>query len=203
MASGVVLISVLTQTFDFSLTPPVYKGLFITRPYCGLHSWARANHAWAARSHVEYGLGYTKGYNTPVVGYPPPTHPQRYVSHPPLKTLIAAFGMLLIGVADWRVRLFDLLLSVPVLLLILLLLRKLYDAPIALVSGLLLVVLPISAYFYFEPLIFLMGLWALYRYLILTGRMPDAPQPRRRYFFELGEFWGQTFPYSLRETVHR
>ena len=39
LAPGVVLISVLTQTFDFSLSPPAYKGLFITRPYRGLHDW--------------------------------------------------------------------------------------------------------------------------------------------------------------------
>jgi hypothetical protein len=57
LASGVVLISVLTQTFDFSLTPPAYNGLFITRPYCGLHDWHFAHQAWDARSHVKYGLG--------------------------------------------------------------------------------------------------------------------------------------------------
>jgi len=77
--------------------PPSYRGLFITRPYYGLHSWHNANRAWAARSHVNYGLGYTKGYRTPAVGDPPPAHPQRYVSHPSLETLITAFGMLLFG----------------------------------------------------------------------------------------------------------
>jgi len=52
-AFGVILISILTNVFDFSLKPPSYKGLFITRPYYGLHSWARANRAWAARSHIK------------------------------------------------------------------------------------------------------------------------------------------------------
>ncbi len=97
LALGVVSVSILTWTFDFSLSPPSYHGLFITRPYYGLHSWASANHAWAARSHLKYGLGYTKGYHTPAVGYPPPANPQRYVS-PPLETLITAFGMLLLGI---------------------------------------------------------------------------------------------------------
>ncbi len=100
LAAGVVLVSILTRTFDFSLSPLSYHGLFITRPYYGLHSWASANHAWAARSHLKYGLGYTKGYHTPAVGYPPPANPQRYVSHPPLPTLIAAFGMLLFGATE-------------------------------------------------------------------------------------------------------
>ena len=53
--------------------------LFVTRPYYGLHSWGSANRAWAARSHVNYGLGYTKGYRTLVVGDPPPAHPQAVI----------------------------------------------------------------------------------------------------------------------------
>ena len=121
-AFGVILILILTRVFDFSLKPTSYNGLFINRPYYGLHSWATANRAWAARNHIKYGLGYTKGYHTLAVGDPPPAHPQRYVSHPSLVTLITAFGMLLFGTEEWQVRLFDLILSVPVLLLIMLLL---------------------------------------------------------------------------------
>ena len=64
LAFGVILVSIGTRTFDFSLTPPSYNGLFITRPYCGLHDWHFAHLAWDARSHVKYGLGYTKGYHT-------------------------------------------------------------------------------------------------------------------------------------------
>jgi len=74
-AFSVILISILTRVFDFSLKPTSYKGLFINRPYYGLHSWANANRAWAARNHVKYGLGYTKGYHTLAVGDPPPVHP--------------------------------------------------------------------------------------------------------------------------------
>ena len=37
-------------------------------------------------------------------------------------TLITAFGVLLFGTEEWQIRLFDLVLSVPVLLLIMLLL---------------------------------------------------------------------------------
>ena len=102
-AFGIIIVSIVTRVFDFSLMPPSYQGLFITRPYYGLHSWANANRAWAARSHVKYGLGYTRGYRTLVVGDPPPTHPQRYVSHPSLETLITAFGMLLFGTGEWAI----------------------------------------------------------------------------------------------------
>jgi len=185
LAFGVILISIFTRVFDFSLMPLSYKGLFITRPYYGLHSWGSANRAWNARSHVKYGLGYTKGYRTLVVGDPPPAHPQRYVSHPSLKTLINAFGMLLLGSQEWQVRLFDLILSIPVLLLILFLLRKLYGCGCALLSCLLLVSLPLSAYFGFKPLMTLIGLWALWRYLLLTGQIGDGHKPKRRHFLEL------------------
>ncbi len=74
-ACGVVLIWVLVRVFDFTLLPPTYKGLVITQPFYGLHSWDLADRAWAARSHLKYGLGYTKGLRTLVVGDPPPLIP--------------------------------------------------------------------------------------------------------------------------------
>jgi hypothetical protein len=92
LAVGVILVSVMTRAFDFSLSPPSYHGLFITRPYCGLHDWHFAHQAWDARSHLKYGLAYTKGYRTSVVGNPPPSNPQHYVSHPPLEILTGYLG---------------------------------------------------------------------------------------------------------------
>jgi len=86
--------------------------------------------------------------------------------------------MLLLGSQEWQVRLFDLILSIPVLLLILLLLRKLYGIGCALLSGLLLVSLPLSTYFGFKSLMTLIGLWALWRYLLLTGQSHDGPKPK-------------------------
>ncbi|MBN1806484.1 MAG: hypothetical protein JW837_14645 [Sedimentisphaerales bacterium] len=93
----IILISIFLRVFDFSLKPVSYKDLFINRPFCGLHSWAGANRAWAARSHVKYGLGYTRGYHTLAVGDPPPVHPQRYVSHPAFETLIGECRFILLG----------------------------------------------------------------------------------------------------------
>ena len=78
-AFGVILISILICVFDVSLKPISYKGLFINRPYYGLHSWANANRAWAAGNHVKYapglyqGLPYPKlrGIRAPVRTYKP------------------------------------------------------------------------------------------------------------------------------------
>jgi hypothetical protein len=69
---GVVLLWIFLRVFDFALLPPAYNGLLITQPFCGLHSWDLADRAWAARSHLKYGLGYTRGLRTLVVGDPPP-----------------------------------------------------------------------------------------------------------------------------------
>jgi len=143
LACGVVLVSVATRVFDFSIGPPEYNDLVITKPFCGLHSADLADRAWAARSHVKYGLGYTKGLRTLVVGDPPPEHPQYDVSEPPLETWILAAGMLVLGTGDWSVRLFEVLLAVPCLFLILLVLRRLYGGACALLTGLLLVLMPL------------------------------------------------------------
>ena len=131
-ARGVVLIWVFIRTFDFSLLPPAYKGLVITQPFDGLHSWDVADRAWAARSHLQYGLGYDKGLRTLVVGDPPLLIPKYYVSHPPLESWVTAVGMRVFGTQDWSVRLFELVFSVPCLFLILLLLRKLHGSACAL-----------------------------------------------------------------------
>ena len=54
----------------------------IHRPFYGLHSWGQASGAWAARAHLKYGLGYTKGMSTWAVGEPPRENPNRYLDHP-------------------------------------------------------------------------------------------------------------------------
>jgi hypothetical protein len=97
---GVVFLWISVRVFDFTLLPPAYNGLILTQPFCGLHSWDLADRAWAARSHLKYGLGYTKGLRTLVVGDPPPLIPKYYVSHPPLETWILALGMLVFGTQD-------------------------------------------------------------------------------------------------------
>jgi hypothetical protein len=69
LAGGVVFLWVCLRVFDFTLLPPAYNGVLITQPFCGLHSWDVADRAWAARSHLKYGLGYTKGLRTLVVAF--------------------------------------------------------------------------------------------------------------------------------------
>jgi len=185
LVCGIILVSVFTRTFDYSLVPMSYKGLFITRPYYGLHSDTTAAAAWAARSHVKYGFGYTKGYRTLVVGDPPPARPQRDVGQPPLGTWITALGMRLFGTQEGSIRLFDMILSVPALALMMFLLRKLYGSGCALLAGLLLAVFPLSGYLGFEPPLILLSLWALWRYLLLIRELGEESRSKVRHGLEL------------------
>jgi hypothetical protein len=184
--AAVILVLLAVGVFDFSPIPPAYDGVYLTRPFCCLHNRDLVDRAWPARNHLKYGLGYTRGLGTLVVGDPPPLLPKYYISHPPLETWVWALGMLVFGTEDWSVRLVELVVSIPCLFLILLVLRKLYGSICALLSGLLLVLLPLPAYFGFYPLMVLPGLWALYRHLQLTGRVSGAPTSQKRHLVEVG-----------------
>jgi 4-amino-4-deoxy-L-arabinose transferase-like glycosyltransferase len=185
LTCGVILLWVCIRVFDFTLLPPAYKGLVITQPFDGPHCWDVFDRAWAARSHLKYGLDYTKGLRAVVVGDPAPLIPEYHVSHPPLDTWILALGMLIFGTHDSSVRLFELLFSVPCLLLTLLILRRLHGSACALLASLILVLLPLSGHSDFHPLMVLLALWAFYRYLFLTGRPDSEPAVQSRYRVEL------------------
>ena len=176
---------VLINLFDFTLIPPSYKGLYITRPYYGLHSWAQASGAWAARSHAKYGLGYTKGSSTLVVGDPPPENPTHYVSHPSAGGLISSLGILVFGTHDWSIGLFHLMLGIPITFLILMFLRKIYGSVTSLIAVFFLAIFPLCAYFGYSNMLVVLSLWAFYRYLHIAGRLPEPAALRRRHYWEL------------------
>ncbi|MHC4411916.1 MAG: hypothetical protein ACYSW6_02890 [Planctomycetota bacterium] len=85
----------------------VQLGRDIDRPFYGLHSWGQASGAWMTRTHVKYGLGYTKALNTWAVGDPPTENPKRYLDHPQLGHLLAAVFMLVFGIHEWTIRLIN------------------------------------------------------------------------------------------------
>lgn len=153
----------------------------MTRPFYGLHSWAEASGAWAARSHVKYGLGYTKGVSTWAVGDPPTQAPKRYLDHPQLGGLINAAIMAVFGINEWSRRAVSLIPCIITLMLFLRILRGLLDERRALLAGLILVLFPLSCYFgiggWFNVLSFL----ALYCYLVLIQALNDGPQPQTKH----------------------
>lgn len=149
----------------------------ITRPFYGLHSWGQASGAWAARSHVKYGLGYTKGMATWAVGDPPTQAPKRYLDHPQLGGLINAAIMAVFGINEWSRRAVGIVTSIITLMLFLRILRRLIDEKTTLLAGLILVLFPITCYFGIGTWFNILSFTALWCYLIQIKALKGAPEP--------------------------
>ena len=167
----VVLIVLLSMTLLWNLNRPMY----------GLHSWAQASGAWAARAHVHYGLGYTHGLSTWAVGNPPTDDPVRYMDHPQLSVLMHAASMMVFGVNDRALRLERLVATILSILLLMRLMRAMFDDRTALLAGLLFVLFPLTGYFgsgwWLTPAAF----WAFWCYLICLGGLGRAPARSTRH----------------------
>ena len=174
MAAGLGLLLVVTASRE------------ITRPFYGLHSWGLADGPWYARSHVRYGLGYTKGIKTQAMGNPPPEKPERYYDHPQFGTLILALVMRVLGVHVWTQRVLGIGCGLVVLLLMLRLLESLFGHRIASVACLLWILFPITGYFGPGGLVFLTGFLAFWFYLVLIREIPRGPPPKARHLVGLG-----------------
>ncbi|MDD5011862.1 MAG: glycosyltransferase family 39 protein, partial [Phycisphaerae bacterium] len=164
------------------LTVTLSRGM--PRPFGGLHSWASASGAWAARAHIKYGLDYTKGMTTWAVGNPPTQNPTRYVDHPQLTVLSLALFMKIFGVSEFSHQLLNLLLSVATLLVLLKLFKSIMDEKTALLAALLYALFPLIGYFGTGGFPNLFGFLAIYGYLALTGRI-EAARSRRFYVIML------------------
>jgi 4-amino-4-deoxy-L-arabinose transferase-like glycosyltransferase len=150
----------------------------INRPFTGLHSWAEAHGAWAARAHVNYGLGYTKGLTTWAVGNPPTQNPKRYFDHPQLGVLLNTAVMRIVGVNEAGRRITKIVISVMALLLFLRIVSCLINSETALLAGLLYALFPLTGYFGLAEWTMLFGFWAIWCYLVLTGLLRTGPEPK-------------------------
>lgn len=150
----------------------------ITRPFCGLHSWARAGGAWGGRTHVKYGLGYTKGLTTWAVGDPPTQNPERYFDHPQLGGLLNAMAMTIFGINEWAIRTVNVVTGLVSLLLFLKILHGLLDKKTALLAGLIYVLFPLVAYFGGGGWFSLFSFLAMWCYLVLIKALKNAPEPK-------------------------
>ena len=153
----------------------------LDRPICGLHSWAQASGAWAARAHVHYGLGYTHGLSTWAVGDPPTPDPVRYMDHPQLGVLMHAASMLVFGVNDQALRLERLVTTILTVLLLLRLMRAMFDDLTALLVVLLYVLFPLTGYFGDGWWLTPVALWAVWCYLICIKGLLHGPQRSTRH----------------------
>ncbi|MCE5341260.1 MAG: hypothetical protein LLF92_09065 [Planctomycetaceae bacterium] len=144
----------------------------ITRPLYGMHSWAQASGAWAARSHVKYGLAYTKFCSTWAVGMPPTKNPDRYWDHPQLNVLVAAGFMKILGINEWGLKVEDIIIALPALLVFILMIKDISNSALALLSGFIYVAFPLTGYFSMGGWPVLMGYLSMWMYLIVSGHTP-------------------------------
>jgi len=148
------------------------------RDFGCMHSWADASGAWAARSHVNYGLSYTKGMTTWAVGNPPTENPKRYNDHPQLAVLTVAAFMKVFGVTEFSYQLLNLMMSLATLLIILKIFKGLLDEKTALLAAMLYVMFPLTGYFGTGGFPNLFGYLAIYAYIAITGRIEAAGSKR-------------------------
>lgn len=152
-------------------------GRDMARPFTGLHSWGEASGAWAARAHVKYGLGYTKGASTWAVGDPPTENPARYFDHPQLSVLTLALFMSVFGASEWSYRLLNCMTSVIAAMLLLKIFRGLLSDKTALLAVLIYVLFPVTGYFGSGCWTALMVFTAIWCYLVLIKSLKDGPEP--------------------------
>lgn len=153
----------------------------ITRPFAGLHSWGESHAAWVARSHINYGLNYTKGFDTFALGNPPEVEPTYYLDHPQMRTWLDSIAMLIIGTNELAIRLPNLIATLLTILIFIKILRGLTDKRVALLAGFFFAIFPLTGYF---------GVWgvstwltptallAIWYYLVVIGALSNGPAPK-------------------------
>ena len=151
-------------------------GRDIARPFYGLHSWAQASGAWAARSHVRYGLSYTKGVSTWALGNPPKQNPQRYWDHPQLNVLIAAAYMKIFGISEWTARISSLTTAVFAMFIFMLMVRDISNDLVAIMSAAVYTLFPLTGYFGMGSWATLLGFLSMWLYLIIAGYTARNPK---------------------------
>jgi hypothetical protein len=150
------------------------------------NSWHELNDAVItefARNHIEYGLGYTKGYGTWGDTIAPPVSPERYLNHPPLLALVTALPLLVFGDHEWSARLVPIVATLGSTALLMTIVSRLGGPVLGALTGLFFVTLPLTAYFgrmvCHEAPVQLFSLLMIHGYLEWTGLYPGEPRRRR------------------------
>ena len=100
-----------------------------------------------ARNHIQYGLGYTKLFNTWGDTLTAPAQPHRYLNHPPLLSVLVAIPMFVFGDHEWVARSVPIAATLGSVLLLMIIVSRLQSPILGLLSGLFYVTLPVIAYF--------------------------------------------------------
>jgi hypothetical protein len=150
----------------------------ITAPFVGWHELNSAMYAQHARSHIQYGLGYTKLYCTWGATAAPPAVPDRYLNHPPLICLWTAVPLVVLGDHEWAARLVPIAATLGSVALLMRIVTRLGTPLIGVLSGFFFATLPLTAYFgrmidHVAPVQFF-SLLMLHGYLQWAGLYPGG-----------------------------
>jgi len=145
----------------------------VTDWFVGWHDWNSALYSYFARNHIQYGLGYTKLFNTWGDTLTPLANPHRYLNHPPLVAVWTAIPMFFFGDHEWVGRSVPIATTLASALLLMVIVSRLQSPLLGLLSGFFYVTLPVTAYFgrmldHMSPVQFF-SLLMLHGYLQWTG----------------------------------
>ena len=158
----------------------------ITRPFIGLHSWGQSHFAWVARSHIAYGLDYTKGFDTFAVGSTPPEEKSWYLDHPTLYTLLDSLTMVTFGVNSWSLRIADIAMTCLTLLLFIKIMRGLSNDITALLAGLIWAICPLMGYFGVTVWVYPLAFLSIWSYMTIIGVFDPASVVKKWHWWLLG-----------------
>lgn len=141
----------------------------IGEPYIEIFDWNDAWFSIIAINHNTYGFLATKFMNV----YPFPADEHSffyYINHPSLLGVLLSLWYRVLGVYEWSTRLFAVVFSLGSIVLLYLLVRRIYNENIALLSAFFMAFLPMTSYFgrmvCFEPLVLFFILTSLNGYYL-------------------------------------
>jgi 4-amino-4-deoxy-L-arabinose transferase-like glycosyltransferase len=131
-----------------------------------------------ARNHIQYGLGYTKLFNTWGKAEGRSAESLRYLNNPPLLSVWTAIPMLIFGDSEWVGRSVAIAATLGSVWILMTIVSRLQSSALALLTGLFYVMLPMTAYFgrileYTSATQFF-SLLAIHGYLQWTGLYGDG-----------------------------
>ncbi len=119
----------------------------VTDWFVGWHEWNNALYSYFARNHIQYGLGYTKLFNTWGDTLTPPANPHRYLNHPPLVAVWTVIPMFFFGDHEWVGRSVPIVTTLGSVWLLMVIVSRLQSPLLGILSGFFYATLPVTAYF--------------------------------------------------------
>jgi 4-amino-4-deoxy-L-arabinose transferase-like glycosyltransferase len=135
----------------------------LAAPFVGPHEDDNARYSLAARNHIRYGLGVTRGTNCLAVATDAPRAADYYVNHPGTLSLLIAASFLILGESEAATRAVPLAFTLAAVAVLYTAVRLRWGLRAALIASLFVATTPFAAWYgklaTFMPLILPFGVW--------------------------------------------